>query len=128
MIFNQLISLLFKGSERSKLAKKQILYSFFLKGISVAIGLMFVPLLLNYLDAERYGVWLTLTSIVGWFTFFDIGLGNGLRNRLTEALAEDKHQLAKEYVSTTYAIITLIFPESLSFFIVSTLFCIGIKY
>lgn len=116
MIFNLFASFFSKGSERSKLAKKQILYSFFLKGISVAIGLMFVPLLLHYLDAERYGVWLTLTSIVGWFTFFDAGLGNGLRNRLTEALAKGELQLAKEYVSTTYAIISLIFTGVLILF------------
>ena len=105
-----------KGSERSILAKKHILYSFFLKGISVLIGLMFVPLLLNYLDAERYGIWLTLTSIVGWFTFFDAGLGNGLRNRLTESLAKGEHQLAKEYVSTTYALLTALFVGVLILF------------
>ncbi|MEI8201404.1 MAG: MATE family efflux transporter [Bacteroidota bacterium] len=91
------------------MAKKHILYSFFLKGISIIVGLMLVPLLLNYLDAERYGIWLTLTSIVGWFTFFDAGLGNGLRNKLTEALAKGEFQLANEYVSTTYAIISIIF-------------------
>ena len=109
VIFNQFASFFSKGSERSNLAKKQILYSFFLKLISVVIGLLFVPLLLHYLDAERYGIWITLTSIVGWFTFFDAGLGNGLRNRLTEALAQGEQQLAKEYVSTTYAIISIIF-------------------
>lgn len=109
MIRNLFKKYLSKGSARSILAKKHILYSFFLKGISVLIGLIFVPLLLNYLDAERYGIWLTLTSIVGWFTFFDAGLGNGLRNRLTEALAKKDIPLAKEYVSTTYALITAIF-------------------
>lgn len=109
MINKSLKSFFLKGSERSILAKKQILYSFFLKGISIIIGLLFVPLLLNYLDAERYGIWLTLTSIVGWFTFFDAGLGNGLRNKLTEAMAKGEHQLAKEYVSTTYALISAIF-------------------
>ena len=109
MISNQITSFFSKGSERSKLAKRQILYSFFLKGISIGLSLVFVPLLLNYLDAERYGIWLTLTSIVGWFTFFDAGLGNGLRNKLTEALAKGDNQLAKEYVSTTYALVSSIF-------------------
>lgn len=108
-IFSQFKSSFTKGSKRSKEAKKHIVYSFFLKGISVLIGLLFVPLLLNYLDTERYGIWLTLTSIVGWFTFFDAGLGNGLRNKLSEALAKGEHQLAKEYVSTTYALISAIF-------------------
>ena len=98
-----------EGSQRSKLAKKHIIYSLLLNVISVVIGLIFVPLLLNYLDSERYGIWLTLTSIVGWFTFFDAGLGNGLRNKLTEAFANENTILAKEYISTTYAIIGLIF-------------------
>lgn len=109
MIFNLFKSFFLKGPERSIRAKKHIMYSLFLKGISIIIGLIFVPLLLNYLDAERYGIWLTLTSIVGWFTFFDIGLGNGLRNKLTEALAKGEIQLAKEYVSTAYALIASIF-------------------
>ncbi|MDB2426507.1 oligosaccharide flippase family protein [Flavobacteriaceae bacterium] len=98
-----------KGPQRSKLAKKHIIYSLLLNVISVVIGIMFVPLLLNYLDSERYGIWLTLTSIVGWFTFFDAGLGNGLRNKLTEAFAKEDTLLAKEYISTTYAIIGSIF-------------------
>lgn len=115
-LFSQPKSFFTKGSKRSILAKKHIVYSFFLKGISVVIGLLFVPLLLNYLDAERYGIWLTLTSIVGWFTFFDAGLGNGLRNKLSEALAKGEHQLAKEYVSTTYALISAIFISVLILF------------
>jgi O-antigen/teichoic acid export membrane protein len=105
-----------KGSERSTLAKRHIIYSFLLKGVSVLIGLLYVPLLLHYLDVERYGIWLTLTSIVGWFTFFDAGLGNGLRNKLTEALSNGDMNLAKEYISTTYAIIGSIFISVLILF------------
>ncbi len=98
-----------KGHERSILAKKHIAYSLFLKGISIIVGLAFVPLILNYLDAERYGIWLTLSSIITWFSFFDIGLGNGLRNRFAEALSNNNHNLARIYVSTTYAILGVIF-------------------
>lgn len=49
-----------------------------------------------------------MSSIIGWFGFFDIGLGNGLRNRLAEALAKEDLKLARIYVSTTYAILSLI--------------------
>jgi len=103
--FQNYISNFFKGHERSVKAKKNIIYSFFLKGISIIVGLIFVPLILGYLDAERYGIWLTLSSILAWFSFFDIGLGNGLRNRFAEAIAIKKYELAKTYVSTTYAIL-----------------------
>ncbi|WKK67572.1 lipopolysaccharide biosynthesis protein [Lutimonas zeaxanthinifaciens] len=112
----------FKGNERSVKAKKNIIYSLFIKGISIAVGLAFVPLILNYLDAERYGIWLTLTSIIAWFSFFDIGLGNGLRNNLTEAIAKNDHKLAKTYVSTTYAILgVVLFVIIILFLIVNPL-------
>ena len=108
----------FKGHERTVKAKKHILYSMGLKGVSIAVGLAFVPLILNYLDAERYGIWLTLSSIIAWFSFFDIGLGNGLRNRFTEAIAKNDHELARTYVSTTYAILGMVFSFVIIIFIV----------
>lgn len=99
----------FKGHSRTVKAKKNITASFGIKGISIIIGFVFVPLILGYLDAERYGIWLTLSSIIAWFSFFDIGLGNGLRNRFAEAMAAGDHELAKTYVSTTYAILGAVF-------------------
>lgn len=97
-----------KGHERSLLAKKNIAASFFIKGINILVGLLLVPLTINYLDPTKYGIWITLSSIIGWFGFFDIGLGQGLRNRFAVALATNKHELARVYVSTTYAILSLI--------------------
>ena len=112
----------FKGKARGARAKRQIGYSFFIQVISVLIGLLYVPLLLDYLTQEKYGIWITLTSILGWFSFFDIGLGNGLRNKLTEALANDNLVLGKRYVSTTYAILICIFSVVLLVFHISNLF------
>jgi O-antigen/teichoic acid export membrane protein len=68
-----------------------------------------VPLMINVLDQERYGVWLTLSTIFLWFSNFDIGLGNGLRNKLAEAAANRDFELGRIYVSTTYALLTIIF-------------------
>lgn len=96
----------FTGNQRSALAKKNIFASVFISGSSIVIGLILLPLTINYLTAEKYGVWITLSSIIGWFSFFDIGLGNGLRNHFAQSLAEGKTELAKKYVSTTYAILS----------------------
>ena len=63
---------------------------------------LLVPLTLSYLDAENYGIWLTLSSFIAWFSFFDIGLGNGLRNKFTEAKANGDMTLARAYVSSAY--------------------------
>lgn len=64
-----------------------------------------VPLTIKYINPNIYGVWLTLSSIVGWLSFFDIGLGNGLKNKLTETLVDKDYIKSKYLVSTTYIII-----------------------
>ena len=105
------------GHARSIRAKKNIIASFLLKGLSIPISLIVVPLTINYINPTRYGIWLTMTSIVGWFSFFDIGFGNGLRNKFAESLAKDKHEEARIYVSTTYAILSIIISIALILFI-----------
>jgi len=97
-----------QGHERSKRAKKNIIASLAIKGLSILIGLVLVPLTLSYINQTRYGIWITLSSIIGWFSFFDIGFGNGLRNKFAEAVAKGEKELARTYVSTTYAILTII--------------------
>lgn len=91
-----------QGHERSIKAKKNILGLLLLKGGSIAIGFFLVPLTINYINPTRYGIWLTLSSIVAWLSYFDIGFGHGLRNKFTEALAKGEDEEAKIYVSTTY--------------------------
>lgn len=107
-IFKKLQNKLLTGHERSIKAKKNIIASIGLKGFNILVGFLLVPLTLNYLNPTKYGIWLTLSSIVGWLGFFDIGLGNGLRNKLTEAFALNNYKLARTYVSTTYAALILI--------------------
>jgi O-antigen/teichoic acid export membrane protein len=96
------------GEERSVKVKKNIAALALLKGISVMITFLLVPLTLHYLNPVQYGIWLTLSSIVAWMVYFDFGLGNGLRNKLAEALAHDDFELARSYVSTAYILITLV--------------------
>jgi O-antigen/teichoic acid export membrane protein len=100
---------LFGGHARTNKANKNILFSFLIKGGSIACQFALVPLTLHYLDKERYGIWLTMSSLVSWFSFFDIGIGNGLRNKLSEALANEDTRMARIYVSTSYACVAFIF-------------------
>jgi len=101
-------SFFYKGHERSIKAKRNIVFSFVIKGLNILISLILVPLTINYINPTQYGIWLTLSSIVSWMSFFDIGLGSGLRNKFTEAVTKGKHKLAKIYISTTYFILTTI--------------------
>src|SRR5690554_1864816 len=104
-----LLNQLNKGQGRTVKAKKNILGSIFIKGASIAISLVMVPLTIEYVNPSRYGIWLVLSSIVGWFSFFNIGLTHGLRNKFAEAKAVGDESTAQTYVSTTYATLALIF-------------------
>lgn len=107
--FSSIEGLITKGHERSVKAKKNILSSFIIQGISICTSLIMLPVTLSYVNASQYGIWLTLSSIVTWFSFFDIGLTQGLRNKFAEAKAKDDNSLAQTYVTTTYAILTITF-------------------
>jgi len=97
------------GHERSAKAKKNILSSIFIKGASITVSLLVVPLTLNYVNTAQYGIWLTLSSVVAWFSFFDIGITHGLRNKFAEAKANGDNESAQIYVSTTYGILSIVF-------------------
>ena len=97
-----------KNSFRTIELYQNILYSFVIKFGIAAIGLLLVPLNLSYLTQSEYGVWLTVASINNWLYVFDIGLGNGLRNKFTYSVSKNEHLQAKIYLSTTYAIIFII--------------------
>jgi O-antigen/teichoic acid export membrane protein len=97
-----------KGHARTVNAKKNIFLSFLLKGGTILTTLVLVPLTINYVNPTQYGIWLTLSSVIAWFSFFDIGLGNGLKNKLAEAISRGDDLLAKTYVSSTYYVMTII--------------------
>lgn len=95
-------------SDRTKRANINILVSVFFRGGSILLSFVLVPLTIEYIKPDAYGVWLTLTSLVGWVAMFDIGIANGLRNRLSESLATNDYEKGRTFVSTTYIIIALI--------------------
>ncbi|MCI5817422.1 MAG: hypothetical protein MR017_00975 [Paraprevotella sp.] len=71
-------------------------------------SLIMVPITLNYLNAENYGIWMAMTSILYWFAFFDVGLGNGMRNYLSEAISRQDYIKARSYFSTAIFLLAII--------------------
>lgn len=92
------------------------------KGISILISFILVPMTIDYLNEYEYGVWLTLNSILSWVYLMDIGLGNGLRNKLTEAIANNDTEKGKTYVSTAFFFMTLIIVGFYILFLISQSF------
>jgi len=71
------------------------------------IGLIYVPLLLDYLDSEIWYLVNMSSILVGLSSL--ILVWKWIRNKFTEAIANGKHKLARIYVSTTYAILIIFF-------------------
>lgn len=81
---------------------KNIGISMVMKPISILISLLYVPLVLQCLGNEKYGIWAIILNVVSWISYFDIGVGNGLRNKLVEACAQNDFYAARKYVSTAF--------------------------
>jgi len=107
---------------RGKRILSHIIYSAGLKVINVFVSLVVVPLYLEVLTDVAFGIWLTVSAVVNWFNFFDFGMGNGLRNRFAEAKAEGHIILAKKYVSTAYALLSIISVSLLLIFLIANQF------
>ena len=86
--------------------RKSSAINFALKPISVILGLVYTPLLLNYLGDLGYGLWSTILSIISWVNYCDVGIGHGLRNVLTKKLSVKDYECAKKVISTAYIILT----------------------
>jgi O-antigen/teichoic acid export membrane protein len=105
---------------RTRKAQINTILGLFIKGGGMVISLLLVPLTIDYLSITTYGTWLTISSIVTMLTFLDIGIGNGLRNKFSEAIANQDITLARTYVSTAYLVfgglqIVFIFVFAVSF-------------
>ena len=58
------------------------------KVISMVLSLVYAPIVLGYLGTGLYGIWATVLNVVSWVNYFDIGISNGLRNKLSASLAK----------------------------------------
>lgn len=83
---------------------------------SACLSLISAPLLLHCLGDEKYGAYVTLLSVISWIYYCDLGIGNGLRNKLAESIAVDDYFSARKYLGTAYVLISAI---SFSVFLIS---------
>lgn len=79
------------------------------KVASIILSFLYVPIVLRYLGVELYGVWAVILNVVSWIAYFDIGIGNGLRNQLSIALAREENESSiKSLVSSAYILLSAI--------------------
>ncbi|MEI7970338.1 MAG: lipopolysaccharide biosynthesis protein [Betaproteobacteria bacterium] len=88
------------GTARVRRAILTALASVVAKGVAVATSLITVPLTLDYLGPDRYGVWMSMMSVIAMLTFADLGIGNGIMNNVSSALGrEDDRDIRRTLAS-----------------------------
>ncbi|OGI07280.1 MAG: hypothetical protein A2Y40_05435 [Candidatus Margulisbacteria bacterium GWF2_35_9] len=78
------------------------------KGVTIITSLISVPLTVNYLGAERYGLWMTITSTLAILTFADLGIGNGLLNAISKADGLNDNSISKKAISSAFFMLLVV--------------------
>lgn len=98
-----------RGRERYRRASITASLSLIQRGLTVVIGLVSVPLTVHYLGPERYGVWLTISSLLIWMAMTDFGLaGAALINVISQADGNNDRRAAQEYTASAFWALTAI--------------------
>ena len=72
------------------------------QGLGMAVSFISIPLTVGYLGPERYGLWITISSLLAWLAISDVGFGSALVNALAEADGLEDHTLAQGLVATAF--------------------------
>jgi len=97
-----------RSNERSRRIALSAAASLGARGLGMATSLITVPLTINYLGKERYGLWMAMSSSIALLSFADLGMANGLLTVISRCHGRDDRQGAAAYVSSAFAILLLI--------------------
>ena len=76
--------------------------------VSLGTSILTVRLTFRYLGAERYGMWMTITSVVMMFVFADLGMNNGLINIVADAKGKEDAHTARQATSSAFWLLAAI--------------------
>jgi len=107
-----------RSKERARRIALAALASGAARLLSIGTALFTIPLTLNYLGAERYGLWMTISSFVALVTFADLGIGNGLLSVLSECDGKGDRESARKYVASALALLAGISALLIAAFVV----------
>lgn len=86
--------------------KKNAVLSLIYKIASAGLSLISAPLLLHCLGENKYGIRATLMSLISWIYYCDLGIGNGLRNKLAASLVIRDYEKSRKFIGISYVVVT----------------------
>lgn len=86
------------------------------KVLTVCTALISVPLTLHFLGSERFGMWMTISSLIAMLAFADLGIANGVLSAVAEAHGRDDRRTVQQLVSSGFFMLTAIAALLLALF------------
>jgi len=96
------------ANARSHNYLKQLKGSVLYKLGAILATFLAMPIMIKYMGVEQFGVWATMLTLITWVMLFDLGIGNGLKNKVSESLAQDLPHDAAGYITTAYGLIGVV--------------------
>lgn len=97
------------GYKREWIALLATFFSVFNKGISLVAIFLYVRWTIPYLGNERFGVWMTLSTIITFITIFsDFGLSGSLVNQVAYAKAKNSYTELKKLTSSAFFFLCIV--------------------
>ncbi len=91
---------------RAKTRKERIIRTAsvggYAKAVSLLVSFMMVPIAVNYLGIEQYGMWIAISSLIALFSFVDGGAANALVNMISHASGGNKANAMRSIVSSGF--------------------------
>lgn len=78
------------------------------KVVSVGTSVLTVRLALRYLGPERYGMWMTISSVVMMMGFADFGMSSGLVNLVADAMGRGDRATARRASASAFWMLTTV--------------------
>lgn len=96
------------GTERTRRLMWAIFSSLLTKPLALITPIVTVPLFLNYLGQDGYGLFRSVGALTVWLGMTNVGLTLGLINRLTQCHVTNDRESARRYVSSLGILLTAI--------------------
>ena len=103
MIFKNLLKSFKKKSSRSQNFLLNTSYNIFFVGSKLGLSLLLIPLVLDTIGQERFGVWQTTLSLIAFLGVLKFGYPNSLRNLITKLLANSSENEVYKVIGATYS-------------------------
>ena len=87
-----------------KISNNHLIMSGVYKGISGISLFVSIRLLLDYLGNENYGLWVLVFTLFQLVLLMDFGIQSSLKTKIPVLIHEEKFELIKSYIKSTYKI------------------------